>query len=243
MSSSPDPHEQQIIGSWHTNAGAWSDAIRAGGIASRLLATDRAIVDAVVQTSPKRVLDIGCGEGWLARKLLERNIAVVGVDAIPALVERAAQNAAQRDARSAALRTCEFHVLDYTGLANRELRCEPCDTAVCNFSLLGNDSVEAMLRALPWYLHSHGRLIVQTLHPRAACGDAPYEDGWRKGSWQGFGPEFTDPAPWYFRTLDSWSRMLRRCGFDVEETREPTLPGSGIPASVLFICKVLEVTT
>jgi 2-polyprenyl-3-methyl-5-hydroxy-6-metoxy-1,4-benzoquinol methylase len=238
MSSSPDPHERQIIGSWHTNAEAWSDAIRAGGIASRVLATDRAIVEAVVHTSPKRVLDIGCGEGWLARKLVERNIAVVGVDAIPALVARAARAAARNGAQGAA----EFHILDYAGLAQRKLRCEPCDTAVCNFSLLGNESAEAMLAALPWYLRSGGRLVIQTLHPRAACGEAPYEDGWRAGSWQGFGPEFTDPAPWYFRTMDSWLRMLRRCSFDIKETREPTLPGSNVPASVLFICEVLEVT-
>jgi hypothetical protein len=134
-------------------------------------------------------------------------------------------------------------VLDYAGLADRELGCETCDTAVCNFSLLGNDSVEAMLRALSWYLRRRGRLIVQTLHPRAACGDAPYEDGWREGSWRGFGPGFTSPAPWYFRTLDSWLRMLRRCGFELEEMREPTLPDSSVPASVLFMCRLLEVTT
>jgi 2-polyprenyl-3-methyl-5-hydroxy-6-metoxy-1,4-benzoquinol methylase len=147
MSSSPDPHEQHIISSWHTNAEPWSAAIRAGSIASRKLATDQAIVEAVLRTAPGRVLDIGCGEGWLARKLAQLDIAVVGVDAIPALVAQAAGGPG------------EFHVLDYAGLANRELHCEPCDTAVCNFSLLGNESVEAMLAALPWYLRSRGRLM------------------------------------------------------------------------------------
>jgi 2-polyprenyl-3-methyl-5-hydroxy-6-metoxy-1,4-benzoquinol methylase len=231
MSSSPDPHEQQIIRSWHTNAEPWSAAIRAGSIASRKLATDQAIVEAVLSTAPGRVLDIGCGEGWLARKLAQLDIAVVGVDAIPALVARAAGGPG------------EFHVLDYAGLANRELHCEPCDTAVCNFSLLGNQSVEALLAALPWYLRSRGRLIVQTLHPRAACGDSAYEDGWRDGNWQGFGPEFKDPAPWYFRTLDGWLRMLGRRGFELLEMREPSLPGTDVPASILFTCMAPEVTT
>ncbi len=239
MSSSPDPHELDIIRSWHTNAEAWSEAVRAGGIASRKLATDQAIIEAVVGLSPNRVLDVGCGEGWLARKLAELDIAVVGVDAIATLVAQAAL----REAQGAALRTCQFHVLDYAGLANRELRCEPCDVAVCNFSLLGDESVESMLAALPAYLRGRGRLIVQTLHPRSACGDGPYQDGWRKGSWQGFGPEFKDPAPWYFRTLDSWLRMFGRCGFQLEELREPAIPGSSVPASALFICGVLEVTT
>jgi SAM-dependent methyltransferase len=247
MSSSSDPHEQQIIRSWHTNAEPWSDAVRTRSIASRRLATDQAIIAAVVESAPKRVLDIGCGEGWLARKLLERNIAVVGVDAVPALVARAVQGCAeqapQRGAQRAAQRAGEFHVLDYASLAKRELECEPCDTAVCNFSLLGSDSVEAMLAALPWYLRGRGRLVIQTLHPRTACGDAAYEDGWREGNWQGFGADFKDPAPWYFRTLDSWQCMLRRCGFDLRETREPKLPGSSEPVSVLFICDSREVTT
>jgi hypothetical protein len=123
------------------------------------------------------------------------------------------------------------------------LRCEPCDTAVCNFSLLGGDSVESMLAALPGYLRSRGRLVVQTLHPRTACGEAAYEDGWREGTWTGFGPDFKDPAPWYFRTLESWQRMLRRCGFDLKQTREPKLPGSSEPVSVLFVCESREVTT
>jgi SAM-dependent methyltransferase len=239
MSSSPDPHEQQILRSWHSNAEAWSDAIQTRSIASRRLATDRAVIEALLESSPKRVLDVGCGEGWLARKLWEHDIAVVGVDAVPALIARAALGGVP----CAAQRTGGFHVLDYASLARREFECEPCDTAVCNFSLLGSDSVEAVLAALPWYLRDRGRLVVQTLHPRTACGDAAYEDGWRDGNWQGFGPDFKDPAPWYFRTLDSWQRMLRRCGFDIEETREPTLPGSSEPVSVLFICGTHEVTT
>jgi 2-polyprenyl-3-methyl-5-hydroxy-6-metoxy-1,4-benzoquinol methylase len=235
MSSSPDPHEQQILRSWHANAEPWSDAVRARSIASRRLSTDRAIVEAVTGFAPKRVLDIGCGEGWLSRQLLERAIAVVGVDAVPALIERAVRAAAQRGGT--------FHVIDYARLAKRELRCEPCDMAVCNFSLLGGDSVEALLVALPGYLRAPGRLIIQTLHPLAACGGAAYEDGWREGSWQGFGPAFKDPAPWYFRTLVSWQRLLQRCGFDLKETREPTLPGSREPVSILFICEAREVTS
>jgi SAM-dependent methyltransferase len=231
MSSSPDPRELQIIRSWHNNAEPWSDAVRTRSIASRRLSTDQAILQALADLGPQRVLDVGCGEGWLARKLLERRIAVVGVDAVPALIARAARSGG------------EFHVVDYAGLADRKLECEPCDAAVCNFSLLGNDSVESMLAALPGYLHARGSLVIQTLHPRTACGDAPYEDGWRKGNWQGFGPDFTDPAPWYFRTLESWQRMLGRCGFDLRETREPALPGSSEPVSILFICEAREVTT
>ncbi|MBA3466016.1 MAG: class I SAM-dependent methyltransferase, partial [Gemmatimonadaceae bacterium] len=82
-----------------------------------------------------------------------------------------------------------------------------------------------------------GAFIVQTLHPVVAGGDLPYEDGWREGSWTGFSTEFTDPAPWYFRTLESWIRLFREGGLRVMELREPVHPVTRKPASVIFIAE------
>jgi 2-polyprenyl-3-methyl-5-hydroxy-6-metoxy-1,4-benzoquinol methylase len=226
MNCDPDPRELHIVRSWHANAGAWSEAIRTASIASRKLVTNRAIIEAVSAVSPRRVLDIGCGEGWLARALASFKMQVIGIDAVPALV-----------AQARALVGGEFHVQEYASIANRQLRLDPVDAVVCNFSLLGKESVEDLLGALPAYLNDRGTLIVQTLHPIAACGQNPYEDGWREGSWLGFGSEFSDPAPWYFRTLESWSAMLERCGFDILERREPMSAGADAPASVIWICK------
>jgi SAM-dependent methyltransferase len=219
-------HEQQIIRTWTSNAGPWTRAVQSGSIPSRRLVTDRAIVDAVSSVRPARVLDVGCGEGWLVRALAAAGIEVIGVDAVPELIAEAMR-----------LGGGEFHVQDYGSIANRQWHCAPVAAAVCNFSLLGNESVESLLGALGHYLIEGGHLIVQTLHPPAACGARPYRDGWRDGSWQGFGPEFGDPAPWYFRTLESWFAMLRRSGFEVVECREPTAADAKEPASVIFICR------
>nr|WP_182915717.1 hypothetical protein [Massilia cavernae] len=68
-----------------------------------------------------------------------------------------------------------------------------------------------------------------------ACGDAPYRDGWREGSWAGFSSDFTDPPPWYFRTLESWIRLYSNHGFRLVEVREPVHPASGKPVSVILI--------
>jgi hypothetical protein len=48
---------------------------------------------------------------------------------------------------------------------------------------------------------------------------------------------FRDPAPWYFRTLESWDALLQGCGFDILERREPKAPGALTPASVVWIGK------
>jgi len=64
--------EAKIVESWRNNAHAWTSAVREQRIDSRALVTDRAIVEAVLARAPRSVLDIGCGEGWLARRLAGR---------------------------------------------------------------------------------------------------------------------------------------------------------------------------
>jgi 2-polyprenyl-3-methyl-5-hydroxy-6-metoxy-1,4-benzoquinol methylase len=226
MKEATDAHEAQIIRSWNVNAGPWAQAIRAGSIRSRKLVTDQAIVDAVRGVNPNRVVDLGCGEGWLVRALTRAGMKVTGIDVVPELIAEAAR-----------LGEGEFQLCDYDSIAARRWRSAPFDAAVCNFSLLGKESVESLLRGIGHYLDEAGYLIVQTLHPVSACGDHSYQDGWRTGNWLGFGAEFSDPAPWYFRTLESWWAMLRRNGFEVQECREPTAPAATAPASVIFICR------
>lgn len=237
MSSPPDSQEVAILRSWHSNAGPWSEAIRTGSIASRRV-TDRAIVEAVTGLQPRRVLDLGCGEGWLTRALVGRGMASIGFDAVPDLIAEATR------------RGGEFYVRDYQDVArgpHRQLANSPTphvkfDAIVCNFSLFGDASTESLLRALPQYLDAPGYLIVQTLHPVIACGDHAYQDGWRPGNWAGFSAEFRDPAPWFFRTLESWISMFGRCGFALLECREPAAAGAAAPASIIFVCTPGAVT-
>jgi len=219
--------DPQVIASWHRNAAPWTAAIRDQQIESRRLVTDRAVVDAVCQRAPRRVLDIGCGEGWLCRALAEHGIETTGVDVVPALIETARAIAGGGD----------YRVASYEAIAGGALQLT-VDLAVANFSLIGHEAVDALLRRIPSLLVPHGHLVVQTLHPAAARGELPYVDGWRPGSWAGFGPEFTDPAPWYFRTLGRWVALLLESGFVVRELREPMHPLTGNPASLLLVAEV-----
>lgn len=220
--------EEQILQSWDRNASSWVRAVREGEIASRRQVTDAAIIKAVLSRSPQTVLDVGCGEGWLSRELTTRSIHVTGIDAVAELVEEARASGGG-----------DFHVLSYDELAAGKLSAS-VDVVACNFSLLGRKSSEGVIRAAASLLKSTGSLIVQTLHPVVACGDLPYRDGWRKGSWAGFSPDFTYPAPWYFRTLESWIALFRDCGFQLHEIREPLLPSTQKPASVIFIAVPIQ---
>jgi 2-polyprenyl-3-methyl-5-hydroxy-6-metoxy-1,4-benzoquinol methylase len=219
-------YDARIIDSWHANAEPWTSTVRQGQIESRRLVTDRAIVEAVLARKPGTVLDIGCGEGWLARALSRQGVRVTGLDAVPALIEQARRGGG-----------ADFRVASYEQIASGEIRAQ-ADLVACNFALFGRHSVEGLLRALPGLLRSGGTLVIQTLHPLVACGDLPYRDGWREGSWVGFDAAFTDPAPWYFRTLESWVRLLRWHGLRLLEVIEPLHPRSQRPASVIFVASL-----
>ena len=217
--------DAKIIDSWHKNAAPWTAAVRDNQIESRRLVTNQAIVEAILSRSPRTALDIGCGEGWLVRELAAHGIQSVGVDVVSDLIGRAMRAGGG-----------DFRVASYEDIAAGSLELE-VDAAIANFSLIGRESVDSLLAHIPRLLTPNGVLIVQTLHPAVAVGDVPYVDGWRAGSWAGFSDDFSDPAPWYFRTIESWIRLLRKSGFDLLELREPLHPISGKPASVIFVAE------
>lgn len=224
MSSAPNDqiHERAILHSWGENAGAWTQTVREGHIESRRLITDQSILDAVLERRPHSVLDLGCGEGWLVRALAMQGVQAIGVDAVPELIHRAAQAGG------------DFRVASYEDIIEGRLPIR-VDTLVCNFALLGKESVERLIACLPQLLEEGGRFIVQTVHPLVACGDQPYIDGWREENWTGFCAAFTTHAPWYFRTLSNWIAMFAASGWRLSEMREPLHPETGRPASVMFI--------
>lgn len=215
--------DKEIVDSWLDNARPWVTAIRENEIESRTQVTNKAIIEAVLQKSPRTLLDMGCGEGWLARELSKAGISVLGIDAIPELVAAATKEDGG-----------VFKIVSYENLIEGAIK-EKFDTVVCNFSLLGKESVDAIFKCMSCMLNDGGFFIVQTVHPVTACGDSKYIDGWRTGSWAGFSDDFKNPAPWYFRTLETWKNLFLHNGFTLNEILEPLNAKTSRPASVIFI--------
>ncbi|MFC5461054.1 class I SAM-dependent methyltransferase [Massilia niabensis] len=210
-----------VVDAWSKNSDPWIAAVRGREIASRALVTDAAILETVRARAPRTGVDLGCGEGWLVRALA--GVEMVGVDAIPGLVDAA------RGAGGG-----EFRVMSYEQIAAGELQ-GAFDIAICNFSLIGNEAVSGLFKAAPIYLRPGGALVVQTVHPFASCGDAPYADGWREGSWAGFNSDFADAPPWYFRTMAGWMALFTENGLRLAEVREPVPPDTGKPVSLILV--------
>ncbi|MET4730608.1 2-polyprenyl-3-methyl-5-hydroxy-6-metoxy-1,4-benzoquinol methylase [Lysobacter enzymogenes] len=218
--------DARVLEAWRENAAPWTQTVRAQAIESRRLVTDRAILDAALRLRPRDALDLGCGEGWLTRALRAGGVAADGIDAIGELIDAARR--ADPDAPPQ-----RYARLSYEDIAAGASNAR-YDLIVCNFSLLGGAAVDALLSALPALLRDRGHVLIQTLHPPTACGDAPYIDGWRDGSWAGCDGAFGEPAPWYFRTLGGWLRVLRESGLALRELEEPVHPVTGKPVSLIL---------
>lgn len=235
----PDPHRSgtdffsstgQLEESWRANARPWTEAVRSGAIESRRLATDRAITDAVLERDPQRVLDLGCGEGWLGRALTGHGIEVVGIDASEPLIEAARLAGHGGD----------FQVVSYSELIADPRRIgRDFQVITANFALLEH-CVIPLLQALRQLLAPAGALIIQTLHPWNA--GAPYRDGWRTENFHGFATADWQPMPWYFRTLGSWLQSLREAGYQLEALREPVHPSRDTPLSLLLIASTGQIS-
>lgn len=210
---------EEINRSWEQNAAAWTRAVREGLIPSRRIATDQAIVDAVMARQPRRVLDAGCGEGWLLRRLRDAGVRdLVGFDASAALIQSIPEWLG-----------ATLHVATYDEVARGAVSFgERFDVIICNFAIL-EEHIGAYLRGLGGLLRSNGVLFIQTLadSPLETCGE------WRTETFQTMDGTW-EPMPYFFRTAEGWRRVLRENGLRLVSVLEPADPASGRTLSMLL---------
>lgn len=218
--------ESHILHSWALNARNWIQTIDNNEIESRKVATNRAIVEAIQRHQPRKVLDLGCGEGWLTRELISRGIETVGVDGTPALIE----DARKKGPGAFQLRTYEEII------AGEPLEGEPFDAVAINFGLFGKESTEKLLKALKGSLAPGGLILIQTLHPFGLLEQGKaYVSHWETDSWAGLKGDYQEPHQWYYRSIGDWVALFNRLGLGLRELREPLNPGTGKPVSLVFV--------
>ncbi len=153
--------------------------------------------------SCERVLDLGCGDGVLTRRLLDAGCSVLGVDASPALAQAAGQ------------RGIDVRIMDGQALGfDAEF-----DAVFSNAALhwMKRDP-QAVIGGVHRALKAGGRFVAEmggagnVESIRAALHAELYA--------RGFDPLVVDP--WYFPSVDEYRARLEQAGFAV--TRIETYP-------------------
>ena len=206
---------------WDKNAEPWRQAIQSRLIESRKI-TNPAIIQEIVCRQPRSVLDLGCGEGWIASQLVPEGIQYTGFDFSSKLIEIAKRS----------YPNASFESLSYDDLIQeRWKKPNLFDLVVFNFSLFDED-LRPILRKASTYMKSSGSILVQTLHPCFTL--SPYVDGWKTEDFKSFPIPFDGTMPWYGRTLESWSKTFSESGLKLEKISEPLNPATQIPVSLIF---------
>lgn len=139
---------------WQANSEYWVKVIRERRDRYRTEVTDPALLDAVGPCEGLRVLDAGCGEGYLARELAARGAEVVGADSCRGLVTAAATAGHPGPAAF----TC-------ASVDALPLRDEAFDLVVCNHLFSHLPDPASAIGEFARVLRRGGRLVIFTLHP------------------------------------------------------------------------------
>lgn len=217
----------EILKSWNANAQNWISTIDHSELESRKLVTNDAIIEAVLRHSPRKILDMGCGEGWLSRALRQKGLQVWGTDAVQDFIDAAIE----RDGGY------YFHYSYEEIIAGRHRLPCPFDAIVINFALLDKEVTQKLLACLHLLMRKGAVVIIQTLHPFYIATTENYVSGWKDGSWNGMKREFVLPYQWYFRTFHDWIKLFAQLNYTIEEMDEPVHPETGKPLSVIFVLK------
>ncbi len=149
--TAPDPTAR-----WEGNAAYWIRIIRDRRDRYRTELTDPAILAAIGDVRGLDVLDVGCGEGYLARELDRRGAGqIIGADRSPALV------AAAREA-SAGQPNTEFAEADAASLPFDD---RYFDLVVANHLFNDLPDIDGPVREIARVLRPGGLLVAQFLHP------------------------------------------------------------------------------
>lgn len=111
----------------------------------------------IVPPSSGRTLDLGCGEGRLARDLAAFGHDVVGIDASPTMVDAAREAAPE----------LELHLGDAAALPFEDASF---DLVIAFMSLQDIDDLGGAIRESARVLVPGGRLCMANVHPLASCG-------------------------------------------------------------------------
>jgi ubiquinone/menaquinone biosynthesis C-methylase UbiE len=192
---------------WEANADAWVAWCRRPGLDTYRYHRDQFLE--LLPAPGELTLDVGCGEGRLARDMTARGHRVIAIDGSPTMIAAA----------TAAAPELEYHVADASDLP---VATAAADLAVAFMLLHDVDDLDGAVRELGRVVRPGGRLAIAFVHPHGTAGDAYLERTRYVRDVTEGGLTMTFHSR--HRPLEDYFAALAAAGFVTETLREPAAP-------------------
>jgi ubiquinone/menaquinone biosynthesis C-methylase UbiE len=212
---------------WNDRAEEWDRYHGAQGEQdpNRVYQSDPVLWEMLKDVNHLTVLDVGCGEGYLSRKLVQRGAFVIAIDISDKLIDIAR--------KKSSLLNIDYRVEDSAEM--KTVPSESIDRITCNYVLMDtprlDDTVKEFYRVLKpggevVAIFSHPCFPMETIQkvPNLAISygwKLPYfiEHVMKLPKWSKFSSGFTI----FHRPLSTYWKAFRNAGFEVVDFQEPYL--------------------
>ncbi len=231
-----DVPDEGIRESWNRNADRWDAGYDDDGDRNRRFQSDEPLLKLLGEVRGNHVLDAGCGQGYLCRKLARDGAKMVGIE----LSDRFLEIARARE-KTSPLGIVYHHgnVAEMPFLADASF-----DKVVSNYVLMDVRDYTAAVREVARVLKPGGVFVASFSHPCFACGpggwEMPAPDSPRPEENRAFrvdhyfhrGPYSSvwgkfDPVISFHRPLRDYWETFKNAGFTVDSFEEPSISERG----------------
>lgn len=209
---------------WGKNADFWIKIIREKLDPYRLKVTNKAILDCLKDKKNLRILDAGCGEGYLCRAAAKLGHQVFGIDFCPELIKAA------KDLERKKTLGIKYFVGDFR---RTKFPASFFDIVLSHQTINEIENPQKAFQEFSRILKKEGRLILLFLHP---CFEI-YQQRVKNLSLIYFQKSkikkdyylvsgIKSPSPYFYLhlPLSQWVEILTKNGFLIEKIKEPHLP-------------------
>jgi len=199
---------------WRRNAQFWIKIIRQNLDPYRLKVTNRAVLEPLKDKRNLRVLDVGCGEGYLCRILAKKGHKVFGIDFCPELIEAA------KDLEEKKPLGIKYFVGDFR---KTNFPSSFFDVILSHHTINEIENPEKAFKEFSRIFKKGGKLILLFLHPCFEINPETYFQPVkiRKPYYLVSGIESPSPYFYLHLPLSKWIEFLTESGFSLEKIKEP----------------------
>jgi len=216
----------EILDFWNRVADDWQIQVGTAGDRNRILNSDPVLWAFAGDVTGLKVLDAGCGTGYLAKQLSDRGALVTGVDLSERMI---------------AISRAQYPGIDFRVDSCSELGTvhnDEFDLLIANYVLMDTPDLEGSVQAFSRVLRPEGVAVLVFSHPCFPAGGATLSESagetnyrWRHSyferarrvdpPWAHFTSEFI----WFHRPLSDYWKAFREAGFVVVDFEEPRISG------------------